>query len=256
VITYRAARPVNACEFMNKLVRALCCLILVFCPLTAIAQERPQPVQPAPTGGAPAQSDSAAKEGHVDAPPNAYETQQHAEEHPAEHGGFSALLWPTANFAILAFARWWFLRQPIGVHLTDRHQSIRKDLVEAANVKAAAAAQLVEIERKLQALPGELEALKRRGAEEIAAEEQRIAALADAERERLLEQTRREIDLQVRLAKRALVDHAAELSVQLAGERIQKTITPADQNRLVDRYLHDVAQPPAIGGGPSPEGSR
>jgi hypothetical protein len=28
--------------------------------------------------------------------------------------------------------------------------------------------------------------------------------------------------------------------VQLAGERIQQTITPADQDRLVDRYLDQV----------------
>jgi F-type H+-transporting ATPase subunit b len=237
---------------MNKLVRALCLALLVLCPPTAIAQEHAQPVKPAPAAGAPAQSDPSAKEGHVDANANAQETQEHAEE----HGGLSALLWPAANFVILAGILWWFLKQPIGTYLTDRHQSIRKDLVDAANVKAAAGAQLAEIERKLQALPGELDALKRRGAEEIAAEEQRIGALAAAERDRLLEQTRREIELQVRLAKRELVDHAAQLSVQLAGERIQKTITPADQDRLVDRYLRDVAQPKAIGGPPSPEGSR
>ena len=78
-------------------------------------------------------------------------------------------------------------------------------------MKAAAAAQLAEIERKLQALPGEIDALRTRGAEEIAAEEQRIAGQAAAERDRLLEQTRREIDLQLRLAKRELVEHAADL---------------------------------------------
>jgi F-type H+-transporting ATPase subunit b len=230
---------------MNKLVLACCLVIVGLCPPTVIAQEHAQPAKPAPAAGAPTKPDPATTEGH-----------EEAEEHGAEHGGLSGLLWPAANFAILAGALWWFLRQPIGTYLTDRHQAIRKDLVDAANVKAAAGAQLAEIERKLQALPGELDALKRRGAEEIAAEEQRIAALAAAERDRLLEQTRREIDLQVRLAKRELVDHAAQLSVQLAGERIQKTITPADQDRLVDRYLHDVAQPPAIGAPPAPEGSR
>jgi F0F1-type ATP synthase membrane subunit b/b' len=99
---------------------------------------------------------------------------------------------------------------------------------------------LSEIDRKLQALPGEIDALKRRGAEEIAAEEKRIAAVAAAERDRLLEQTRREIELQVRLAKRALVEHAADLSVQLAAERIKKTMTPEDQERIVDRYLDQV----------------
>jgi F-type H+-transporting ATPase subunit b len=164
-----------------------------------------------------------------------------AQEHAAEeHGMFSGLLWPTVNFAILFGGLWWLLKQPLATYLTDRHQAIRKDLVDAANVKAAAAAQLTEIDRKLQALPGELDALKRRGAEEIAAEEQRIAAMAAAERDRLLEQTRREIELQLRLAKRELVEHAAELSVQLATERIQKTITPADQERLVDRYTEEL----------------
>jgi F-type H+-transporting ATPase subunit b len=141
---------------------------------------------------------------------------------------------------LLVGGLWWFLKQPVSTYLSDRHQSIRKDLVEAANVSAAASAELAEIDRKLQALPGELDALKRRGADEISAEEQRIAAAAAAERDRLLEQARREIELQVRVAKRELVEHAANLSVQLAGERIQKTITPADQDRLVDRYLNDV----------------
>jgi F-type H+-transporting ATPase subunit b len=153
---------------------------------------------------------------------------------------WSGLLWPTVNFLILAGGLWWFLKQPIATYLADRHSSIRSELVEAANVKATATAQLAEIERKLQALPGEIEALKRRGAEEIAAEEQRIATMAAAERDRLLEQTRREIELQVRLAKRELVEHAADLAVQLAGDRIRETMTAADQHRLVDRYLDQV----------------
>ena len=104
----------------------------------------------------------------------------------------------------------------------------------------SATAQLATIDQKLRALPGEIEALRTRGAEEIAAEEQRITAAAQADRDRLLEQTRREIDLQVRLAKRAILEHAADLSVQLATERIQKDTTPADQDRMVDRYLDQV----------------
>ena len=86
-------------------------------------------------------------------------------------------------------------------------------------------------------MPAEIDALRTRGAEEIAAEEQRIAAQAAADRERLLDQTRREIDVQVRLAKRELLEHAADLSVQLATERLKQSVTPADQDRLVDRYL-------------------
>lgn len=172
--------------------------------------------------------------------------QEHAAE--AQHEGathsygemLGALAWPLANFAIFCGVLYYFLNGPLKNHLSGRSTTIRKDLVEAAELKASANAQLASIEQKLQALPGELDALRTRGASEIAAEEQRIAALAAAERERLLEQTRREIDLQVRLAKREILEHAADLSVQLAADRLKKEITPEDQARLVDRYLDQV----------------
>jgi F-type H+-transporting ATPase subunit b len=172
------------------------------------------------------------------------------EEHAAgeDHGLFAGLLWPTVNFAILVGGLWWFLKDPIAGYLRDRHSSIRKDLVEAASIKAAAAAQLAEIDRKLQALPGEIDALRVRGAAEIAAEEQRIAMQAAAERDRLLQQTRHEIDVQLRLAKRELVEHTANLAVQLAADRLQQQITAEDQNRLVDRYLDQVQTPERAGG--------
>ena len=171
--------------------------------------------------------------------------QEHAAE--AEHGTphsitdmTLAMGWPVANFIIFVGVLYYFFNQPFRDYLAGRSASIRKDLVEAAELKAAATAQLATIEQKLQALPGELDALRRRGAAEIAAEEQRIAAAATADRDRLLEQTRREIDLQVRLAKKEILEHAADLSMQLATERIKKEITPADQDRLVDRYLQQV----------------
>lgn len=150
--------------------------------------------------------------------------------------------WPVANFIIFLGILNYYLRKPLTDYLAGRSATIRKDLVDAAELRSAAAAQLATIEQKLQALPGELAALGTRGAEEIKAEEQRIAAAAAADRERLLDQTRREIDLQVRLARKEILEHAADLSVQLATERIKKEVTPADQDRLVDRYLQQVKE--------------
>ena len=202
---------------MNKVLVILSVLVLVG-TATALAQAPEH--QPAP--------------GAEHAP----SAEEHAEGE--DHGMLAGLLWPTVNFAILVGGLWWFLKEPVSNYLRDRHSAIRKDLVEAASVKAAAAAQLAEIDRKLQALPGEIDALRTRGAQEITAEEQRIALRAAAERERLLEQTRREIDVQLRLARRELVEHTAQLAVQLAGDRLQQQITPDDQNRLVDRYLDQM----------------
>jgi F0F1-type ATP synthase membrane subunit b/b' len=108
-------------------------------------------------------------------------------------------------------------------------------------MKRTAAEQIAEINAKLQQMPAELDALRTRGAQEIAAEEARIAGEAEAERTRLLEQTRREIDLQLRLARRELVNHAADLAVSVARERIRTQITDRDQLALVDRYLSQVS---------------
>jgi len=164
-----------------------------------------------------------------------------AEDHPAAHeASWSALLWPIVNFTILGAALYYFLRTPFTTYLADRSAAIRSDLVQAAQLKASSTEQLAMLDQKLRALPGEIEALRARGAAEIASEEQRITAAAIADRDRLLEQARRDIDVQTRLAKRAILEHAADLSVQLATDRIRRDITPDDQERLVDRYISQV----------------
>jgi F-type H+-transporting ATPase subunit b len=163
------------------------------------------------------------------------------EHHDESIGGMiKGMAWPVANFIIFIGVIYYFANKPLKEYLASRSATIRKDLVEAAELKATATAQLATIEQKLQALPGELDTLRARGAEDIKAEEARIAAAAAADRDRLLEQTRREIELQVRLAKKEMLEHAADLSVQLATERIKKDVTPEDQARLVDRYLDQV----------------
>ena len=207
-----------ACELKRKVSMALLVVVLIAFSGPAFAQEHAAATQPAGEHAA---------EG----------------EHAGEHSITDMILgmgWPVANFIIFVGVIYYFGNGPLKEYLATRSATIRKDLVEAAELKAAANAQLATIERKLQALPGELTELRTRGADDIVAEEKRIAAAAEADRERLLEQTRREIDLQVRLAKKDILEHAAHLSVQLATERIKKETTPADQDRLVDNYLNQV----------------
>jgi F-type H+-transporting ATPase subunit b len=127
-------------------------------------------------------------------------------------------------------------------YLDSRIGKVREDLVTAAQTREAAVRQLAEMDAKLAALPGEIEALKRRGAEDLVTERARIEQEAEAERRRLLEHTRREIEMRLRLAKRELLELAANLAVAVATERIKASITPQDQARLVDRYATQIAQ--------------
>ena len=144
------------------------------------------------------------------------------------------------NFAVLIGGLIYVLRSPLAQYLANRSQQIRGGLESARETSAKATSQLAEIDRRLQTLPAELDALRKRGVEEIAAEEQRIQAKAEAERKRLVEEMQRDVDVRVRVARKALAEHAADLAVGLAAERVRQTITDADQARLIDRYASQV----------------
>ncbi len=144
------------------------------------------------------------------------------------------------NFGLLAGTLFYFGRGPLGEYLKTRGSQIRGDLVKAADMKTTATAQLAAIDQKMAALPAELDALRKTGAEEVAAEEARIRAAADAERGRLLTQMRREIDLHGKAAERDLVRVAAGRAIAAATAEITKTMTPADHARLVERYTEMV----------------
>jgi F-type H+-transporting ATPase subunit b len=158
-----------------------------------------------------------------------------------EEGAMSTVF-RLANFAILAFLLVHFLKAPIAAYLASRSTQIRQDLVTASEMRATATAQLAEIEKKMQALPAELAALKAQGAEDVTAEQARIASAAQDERARLLDQTRREIDMRLRIARRELTEHAARLAVSVAEQRIKRSITQDDQMRLVDRYASQLTE--------------
>jgi F-type H+-transporting ATPase subunit b len=204
-----------ACEIQRKLVLAAM-LAALFAATPHIAAAQPTPANPVEAGDTTAGA---------------------AERHES---GALEMVARFLNFAILAGTLFYLLRSPIATYLADRSRQIRSDLVNAAEMKRAAAAQIEEIDRRMQALPGELEALRAKGAQEIAAEETRIRTAAAAERDRLLEEARRDIALQAKIAERELVSHAADLAVAVATERIKNSITDDDQRRLVDRYVQQL----------------
>src|SRR5262249_38334328 len=114
------------------------------------------------------------------------------------------------------------------------------DLVTAQQTRETAARQLADIDAKLKGLPRDIEALKRRGAEDILSERARIEEAAEAERQRLLEHTRRDIEMRLGVARRELLELTAARAVSIARARIATSITPEDQARLVDRYASQL----------------
>ena len=162
----------------------------------------------------------------------------------AEGPAHEESIWPFVgkifNFVVLVGGLVYLMRKPFAEYLTRRGGELRAELSAAEALKAEATAKIAEIDARMKTLPAELEALGARGRADIAAEEQRIRELAATEKQRLLDQAAREIDQRVRLARRELLEHAADLTIAVARAKIQSEITDADRSRLVDRYLSQV----------------
>jgi F-type H+-transporting ATPase subunit b len=210
--------------------------ILVLASAATAARVNAQPHE-TPASAAAAQPEQAAPAG-----------KDHAEAGAEEHGSVLQTVAKLLNFVILVGVLVYYLKTPAAAYLASRSTQIRQDLITAAETRATASAELAEIARRLEALPAELDALKARGAEDVKAEKVRIAQAAAVERERLLQQTRREIDMRLRLARRQLVDLAADLTVNVARARVLRSITAEDQMRLVDRYTTQLGQGPDAAG--------
>jgi F-type H+-transporting ATPase subunit b len=210
---------------------------------TAAAQEHGAVAPPAREAPAPADAHQAtpADVPHGQPPAGAHAEEEAGHGEESGHGeSLGAFLSRIANFLILALGLWYFARSPLGNYLAAKAERIRDDLAHAERTRKEAEARLAAIEQQMRALPDELEGLRSRGSEEIAVEYARIRELATHERERLLEHTRREIDAQLRSARRDLARHAAELAVDLASARIKSRITAEDHARLIDRYVTQV----------------
>jgi F0F1-type ATP synthase membrane subunit b/b' len=170
----------------------------------------------------------------------AIQTESAAPAAEESHDSLTPTITKIANFVVLFGVLAYVLRSPIATHLTTRSQQIRKDLVDAAGLRKEGEDRLAAVRRQLAALPAELEELRRRGQDELAAERVRMADTTAHQRQQLLDRAHRDIDLQFRLARRALLDHAADLSMTLARTRVEREITSTDQERLVDQYAAEV----------------
>jgi len=211
--------------------------------LVAAAVSSPAALAAGPAVAQDASHREPARAGEPAAEPAGHAAGQEGGEH-GESEAHEESLWLTLtrllNFAILVGGLGYLLKTPVANYLARRAAEIRRDLVEAEELRASAGEQIAELDRKLQLLPGEIDALRARGTEEIAAEEARIRATAEADRERLVEQARREIDQQVRVARQELIREAADLAVGVAAERIRRQLTPEGHLRLVNRYADQV----------------
>ena len=124
--------------------------------------------------------------------------------------------------------------------LDARAKAINDDIDAAERRREEADRLLEEYRQRLQEARQQAEEIVTRARRNAETHEKDAVVDAKAKREQLLEQTRRDIDAETRRAIQEIRQEVADLTV-LATERVtRKTLTEADQRRLVEDALSEL----------------
>jgi F-type H+-transporting ATPase subunit b len=157
-------------------------------------------------------------------------------------------LWKFVNlFVFVAIAIYLHHRfgRPIREGLRSRGEAIQRELLEAREERDRALAKLAEVESRFDRLDQEEASVKERARAEADAEKERIRLATEREVAKIREQAQREIESAGKLARHELRRFAAQESVRLAEEILEREIRPEDDVRLTSLNVKELGRPQA-----------
>lgn len=166
----------------------------------------------------------------------------HASEESAS--GLKTLLLSAFNLVLLIAVLIYFARKPLRAYFDKRRSAIRSELQTAADQLATAETTYANWQRRMIDLDRELEGIRATSRQRAEAERERIIADARASAERIRRDATAAIELELRRAREVLREEAAQLAIELAGERLTREVTDADRDRLIDEFIDLVASTP------------
>jgi F-type H+-transporting ATPase subunit b len=150
------------------------------------------------------------------------------------------MIWTLIVFGISVFllAKYAF---PLIRENLDRRQKAIEDAIDTADRTRQEAEQvLVEYRERLKEAREQAEEIVSRARRAAEVQEREALDQARARREELLEQTKRDIEAETRRAIAEIRDEVANLTVLAAEKVTRKTLTDADQRRLVEEALSEL----------------
>jgi F-type H+-transporting ATPase subunit b len=157
-------------------------------------------------------------------------------------------LWKFVNLLIFIACALYLHRRfgrPIREALRSRSEGIKRDLLKAREERDVAVLKLAEVEERFANLDGEVARIKERAKAEAAAERQRISAASEDEIAKIQDQAKREIESAGRAARHELRRFAAQESVRLAEEILERDIGPEDDARISSLNVQELGRTPA-----------
>jgi F-type H+-transporting ATPase subunit b len=149
-------------------------------------------------------------------------------------------IWTLLVFGISLFILAKFVLPRIGEAL-DKRQKVIEDSIDAADrTRREADELLVEYRERLRDARQEAEEIVERARQANAVNEREARSEAQARREQMLEQTRRDIEAETRRALDEILRDVVDLTVQATELVTRKVLTEEDQRRLVEDAMSEL----------------
>ena len=154
--------------------------------------------------------------------------------------GIGLMVWTLLVFGGAMFLLWKLAFPKIAEALDKRQRAIEESIDVAEQTKVEAAQLLEEYRERLREARTQSEEIVSRARKAAEVHERESTEAARVKREELMAQARRDIEAETRRAIQEIRNEVADLTV-LATEKVtRKTLTPEDQQRLVDEALAEL----------------
>jgi F-type H+-transporting ATPase subunit b len=154
--------------------------------------------------------------------------------------GVGLMIWTLIAFGITLWVlrRWIFPR--IQGELDKRQRAIEETIDTAERTKREADEMLAEYRQRLQEARQQAEDIVARARKAAETHQQEVTQAASLKQQEMLDQARRDIETETRLALEKIRKEVADLTV-LATEKVtRKTLTGEDHQRLIQEALAEV----------------
>lgn len=155
------------------------------------------------------------------------------------------------NAAILFAIYYKAGKKPVTDGLQARHDTIAKELLESAKIKAEAEAKAKEYDEKLERLEDELQQIKADIIKAGEADRARIVKEAEEKADRMKKDAQFLLDQELKQLRNDMLAFTADAAIAAAEAVLKSKVSAADHERLAADYLDEVsgkAKPASTGG--------
>ena len=150
------------------------------------------------------------------------------------------MIWTLLLFGISMYVLWKLAFPRIAQALERRQHAIEESIDAADRTRKEADEILDEYRERLREARGQADEIIDRARKSADALEARAKDDAKANREQLMEQTRRDIEVETRRAIDEIRNEVADLTVMATEKLTRKTLTEEDQRRLLEDALSEL----------------